>query len=258
MNPGAFKTVNRENIVSMDGDNNKSMEDLITEQFDSYIKQERYLNIIFDKKEYVIAINTILYITIKKNVAEIHTQGYNIYYARMSLKKLKEQLGDGFLLVHKNTLVAAKAIHEVSDNIYLSNGEALHYVWRKKKAMRNNLFKMQKRFISSFDEEDVPKTYEEYRSYYGGFEHLPFAFADIEMVLNEELHAVDWIFRYGNPALARLEKLPLKVLIDSSFGSLFSNMDSKWLRSILFNIDEIKFTKNSDDAEKALKLYLGK
>lgn len=144
MNPGVFKTVNRENIVSTDGDNNKSMEDLITEQFDSYIKQERYLNIIFDKKEYVIAINTILYITIKKNVAEIHTQGYNIYYARMSLKKLKEQLGDGFLLVHKNTLVAAKAIHEVSDNIYLSNGEALHYVGRKKKAMRNNLFKMQK------------------------------------------------------------------------------------------------------------------
>ena len=59
---------------------------------------------------------------------------------------------------------------------------------------------------------------------------MPFAFADIEMVFNEERYAVDWIFRYGNPALARLEKIPLKKLIGSSFGSLFANMDPKWLR----------------------------
>ena len=32
-------------------------------------------------------------------------------------------------------------------------------------------------------------------------------------------------------ALARLEKKPLKKLIGKSFGSVFSNMDSKWLRS---------------------------
>lgn len=59
----------------------------------------------------------------------------------------------------------------------------------------------------------------------------PFAFTDIEMVFDEEKRAVDWIFRYGNPELARLEKLPLDRLIGNSFGSLFSNMDSKWLRS---------------------------
>ena len=37
--------------------------------------------------------------------------------------------------------------------------------------------------------------------------------------------------RYGNPALAKLEKLPLHVLIGSAFGDLFYNMDSKWLES---------------------------
>ena len=116
------------------------------------------------------------------------------------------------------------------------------------------------------------------------------------MVFNEESHAVDWIFRYGNPALAKLEKLPLEQLIGSSFGSLFSNMDSKWLRNyerstlygemlemidfspeidtylkvicfptfrghcgcILFDISEIEFTRNSNDAETALMRYLGK
>ena len=118
----------------------------------------------------------------------------------------------------------------------------------------------------------------------------------IEMIFDEKRQAVDWIFRYGNPALSKLEKMPLERLIGSSFGSLFSNMDSKCLRSyeratlygetleiidyspkidtylkvicfptfkghcgcILFNISEIKFTKNSSDAEKALMLYFGK
>lgn len=103
-------------------------------------------------------------------------------------------------------------------------------------------------------------------------------------------------FRYGNPELARLEKLPLDRLIGNSFGSLFSNMDSKWLRSyeravlygeklelidyspeidanlkvtcfptfpghcgcILFNISEIEFVNSSEDTEKALMMYLGK
>ena len=67
-------------------------------------------------------------------------------------------------------------------------------------------------------------------SAYASFDHVPFAFADIEMVFSEAHSAVDWIFRYGNEALAELEKLPLEQLIDRSFGSIFPNMDAKWLR----------------------------
>ena len=90
-----------------------------------------------------------------------------------------------------------------------------------------------------------PKTEREYHNYYRSFDDLPFAFTDIEMIFNEHSHAVDWIFRYGNLALAKLEKVPLERLVGSSFGSLF-------------NISEIEFMKNSGDAEKALMLYFGK
>ena len=75
--------------------------------------------------------------------------------------------------------------------------------------------------ISSFIEADAPATEAEYRRYYSSFDHLPFAFADIEMIFDEERHAVDWIFRYGNQALARLEMKPLEQLIGNSFGTLF-------------------------------------
>ena len=56
---------------------------------------------------------------------------------------------------------------------------------------------------------------------------MPFAFTDIEMIFNEDRHAVDWIFRYGNEKLAEVERVPLSGLIGNSFGSIFSNMDDK-------------------------------
>ena len=85
--------------------------------------------------------------------------------------------------------------------------------------------------IAKISKKKLPFTPEEYRSYYKICDALPFAFTDIEMVFSEEKKAVDWIFRYGNEALAALEKLPLDKMIGSSFSSLFSNMDSKWLQS---------------------------
>lgn len=266
------------------------------EPADADKKKDGYFTYMHEKRENSIDINTIFYVTMKKNIAQIHTQGNNIYPVRMTLKQIRKQLGEEFLLVDRSTLVSARAIHEVSDKIYLSNGKALDYVVRRKKKVKSELWEIQKRIIGKFSGEDVPKTYEEYRRYYSGFEQMPFAFTDIEMVFNDQHHAVDWIFRYGNPALARLEKLPLKKLIGSTFGSLFPNMDSKWLRAyeqaviygetlemidyspeidtylkitwfptfpghcgcILFNIEDIKYTKNSGDAEKALMLYMGK
>lgn len=176
------------------------------------------------------------------------------------------------------------------------NGETLDYVVRKKKEILTQLYAKQKKIISSFNDAGIPKTEEEYHAYYRSFDTMPFAFTDIEMVFDEERRAVDWIFRYGNSALARLEKLPLDKLIGSSFGSLFSNMDSKWLRSyecvtlygetleiidyspeidtyldvicfptfkghcgcLLFDISEVKFAHESSDSERAMMLYFGK
>ena len=145
-------------------------------------------------------------------------------------------------------------------------------------------------------EENALTTQEDYRAYFRVFDTMPFAFADIEMVFDEQNCAVDWIFRYGNPALAQLEKLPLETMIGASFGSLFSNMDSKWLRSyersalygetleiidyspeidtyikvisfptfpghcgcILFDISSIRFGNTLSPTEKAMVLYLSR
>lgn len=259
------------------------------------MQDSKHITIFSEKKKTVLGISTILYVQKSGNHVEIHISGGRIYKTRLALEALAEKLGDGFIRVHRGCMVSVMAIHDITDNINLINGETLIYTIRKKNEIISQFHEKQKHIIAGFTEEGVPASEEEYRRYYKSFENLPFAFTDIEMVFDEKLHAVDWIFRYGNPALAKLEKLPLEQLIGSSFGSLFSNMDSKWLRSyeravnfgetleiidyspeidtylkvicfptfqghcgcMLFDCSEITLTQNSDDAAKALMLYLG-
>ena len=260
------------------------------------MREAKYITITSNGKKLVLSVSTILYVLMVEKTAEIHVSGGKIYETRMTLRELEEKLGDGFIKVHRGCLVSAMAIHDITDSVNLSNGESLIYTIRKKNQIIDQFHAKQSRLINGFSEDGAPATPEEYRAHYSGFDSLPFAFADIEMVFDEERRAVDWIFRYGNPALAKLEKLPLERLIGSSFGSLFSNMDSKWLRGyeraalygetleiidyspeidtylkvicfptfkghcgcILFDISQIKSLQNSSDADKALALYLGK
>ena len=262
----------------------------------SYLQETKYITIISNNKKVVLNVSTILYVLMMRNTADIHVSGGTVYKTRMTFREIEEKLGDGFIKIHRGGIVSAMAIHDITDKINLSNGESLIYTQRMKNQIIEQFHAKQKFIISSFSHAGIPVADEEYRRHYSSFENLPFAFTDIEMIFNEKRHAVDWIFRYGNPALAKLEKMPLERLIGSSFGSLFSNMDSKWLRSyeratlygetleiidyspeidtylkvicfptfkghcgcILFNISDIKFTKNSSDAEKALMLYFGK
>lgn len=259
------------------------------------MQELKYITIISKGKKIVLGMDSILYVLMQGKKAEIHLYGGQMYETRMKLCELEEQLGEGFIKVHRGCLVSAMAIHDITDCINLSNGERLEYTIRKKKQIIEQFHERQKCIVSNFARDGIPETEEEYKKYYGSFDYLPFAFTDIEMIFNDESHAVDWIFRYGNHALAKLEKMPLERLIGNSFGSLFQNMDSKWLRSyeratlygetleiidyspeidtylkvicfptfkghcgcILFDISDIRFMKNSTDAEKALLLYFG-
>ncbi|MGN0516150.1 LytTR family transcriptional regulator DNA-binding domain-containing protein, partial [Eubacterium sp.] len=190
--------------------------------------EAKYITIISSRKKIVLGVSAILYILVIGKNTQIHILGEKVYETKMSLNQLEKELGDGFIKVHRGCLVSAMAIHDITDKINLINGEALEYTKRKKKQIIEQLRIKQKSIINSFNNSGVPETEEEYFKYYSSFDNMPFAFTDIEMVFNDEKHAVDWIFRYGNTALSKLEKLPLDELIGNSFGSLFSNMDSKW------------------------------
>ena len=257
--------------------------------------KSKHITIISNRKKLLIDVTAILYVIITNKVAEIHISNGKTYETRMTISQFEKMFGGDFIKINRGCLVSVIAIHEITDKIYLNNGEALVYTTRKKHRIIEQFNENRKTIIDGFAGEGVPSTEEEYRQHYISFENMPFAFTDIEMIFNEDNHAVDWIFRYGNPALAKLEKMPLEKLIGNSFGSLFDNMDPKWLYSyeravlcgetleifdyspeidthlkvicfptfkghcgcILFDISEINFTKSSSDSETSLKLYLG-
>lgn len=259
------------------------------------MNETSYITIISKRKKIAININTILYIIMVGKNTEIHIQGGEKYETRMTLGKLADILGESFIRAHRGCIVSVMAIQNISDKIYLSNGEALEYAKRKKSEIINQLYSKQKHFINNLYKENNLKTKEDYHKYYSSFDNAPFAFTDIEMIFNEDKCAVDWIFKYANHALSKLEKVPLDMLIGNSFSSIFPNMDSKWTKSytrsalygetleimdyspeidkylkiicfptfkghcgcILFDISEIKFTKNSADTDTTLKKYFG-
>lgn len=259
------------------------------------MQETKHITIISNRKKIALSISAVLYVFVVGKNTQIHILGGKVYETRMSLSQLEKELDDGFIKVHRGCLVSAMAIHDITETINLNNGESLAYTIRKKKQIIEQLQLKQRNIINSFNNSGIPETEEEYFRYYSSFDHMPFAFADIEMIFNEERHAVDWIFRYGNDALAKLEKLSLDEMIGNTFGSLFSNMNSKWLKSyertalynetleiidfspeidtylkvicfptfkghcgcILFNIEEIEFTKNSSEAQHALDKYFG-
>lgn len=254
------------------------------------------ITIVSNRNEVILNISQILYVQMKGNIAFIHISWELVYQTRITLAELEEILGDNFIKVKRGCLVSALAIHSVTDKINLCNGESLNYVVRNKKEILAKLRAKQQDMIRNFNEAGVPTTADQYHAHYRLFDTLSFAFADIEMVFDNECHAIDWVFRYGNAALAQLEKLPLEKLIGNSFGSLFPNMDAKWLRSyeratlfgetlqiidyspeidtylevicfptfkghcgcILFDISQIKSLRKTTDTEKALAIYFEK
>ncbi len=196
------------------------------------MQEERTIVIYLNKgREMSLDVSSIYYVHMEGNYAYIHVAGDEIYQTRSTLVELEKMLGDNFVKIKRGYLVSVMAIYNISDKLELSNGECLDYVVRRKKEIQIKYMEKQKKLLESFITEDIPKTIEEYKEHYKPFDVMPIAFADIEMVFNDKYRAIDWIFRYGNDALAQLENYPLDTLLKKSFAKLFPNMDAKWLRT---------------------------
>ena len=194
------------------------------------MKQE-YITIISKRVKKKIRTADILYIIKSEYLSLIHLLDGEVLQTIASIQELEEMLGDDCIEVKRGCIVSVSAITDIKDKISLCNGETIDYTRRKKKALRMEWQEKKKRMIHEIIGQNPPRTNEEYHQYYKICDNFPFAFTDIEMVFNEKRRAVDWIFRYGNEALAELEGVPLERLTGSTFSSLFDNMDAKWLRA---------------------------
>lgn len=221
------------------------------------MQEKEFLTFLSKRKRIVVNTYSILYVLSVGKSVEVHLADGHIHETRMRLAEMELALPKGFIRIHRGCLVSVKAIHNITDRINLSNGESLFYALRKRCRIIEQFNALRKEIINGFRANGTPQTNEEYHHHYLGFDTLPVAFADIELVFDKKKEAIDWIFRYANPALALLEKLPLEQLIDHSFGSLFSNMDAKWLhvyeRATLYG-EKIDITDYSPEIDTTLKI----
>lgn len=192
------------------------------------MKQE-YITIISKRVKKKIRTADILYIIKLEYLSLIHLIDGDILQTITPIYELKEMLGDDCIEVKKGCIVSVSAITNIKDKIYLCNGEEIDFTVRRRKAVRLEWREKQKLMIDEINGQDLPRTDEEYHKYYEICDKFPFAFTDIEMIFNEKRRAVDWIFRYGNEALAELEGVQLKEMIGSTFsghcGCILHDMD---------------------------------
>lgn len=222
------------------------------------MNDDNSIYLVYKRQHVAIEKDTILYIISNGRNSDFHLLDGETVSLRCPLSNLEDQLGEDFIRIQRNCIVSVLAIHDVLEKIELSNGELLDYPKRKKKELKNALLQKRERIINSIHKRSKsPATFEGYKAHYVTFENMPFAFTDIEIIFNKSQKAVDWIFRYGNPALAELEEVPLDKLIGSSFSNIFPNMDSKWVRSYeratLYG-ETIEITDYSPEIDKNLKV----
>ena len=192
-----------------------------------------------------------------KQDAFIHISDGSVLKTRMTFAKIQHTLSANFIRITRGCLVSAMAIHSVGKLITLSNGESLEYATQHRREILEKFHAKQHSIIDLLADNDNPTDIEEYHQHYKCFDNIPIAFTDIEMIFNEESQAVDWIFRYGNEKLAEVERVPLSGLIGNSFGSIFSNMDDKWLctyeRATLYG-ERLEIMAYSPEIDTELKI----
>lgn len=162
--------------------------------------------IISNRRRIRLSPEDILYVQLAGRRSVIHLSGGKTYETYAAIDELAQMFGSGFIRADRATLVSAKGVHSIGKKLELINGETLSYTRRRKRELKEQLRAGRRQIVQELAGSDAPATREEYRRHYASYDRAPFAFTDIEMVFNEEHAAVDWIFRYGNEALATLEK----------------------------------------------------
>lgn len=93
---------------------------------------------------------------------------------------------------------------------------------------------------------------------YSVIDKMPMAFCIIEMVFDKNGHGIDFIFRYCNKEMEKLEGKPLQYMLNKSFYEVFENGDKKWLvtyADVALNGVQKVFESFSPEINSNLRVY---
>lgn len=216
-----------------------------------------YLTLNSNGSRVVISRSRVLYVEKIIKHALIHTYDGAIYRSRISIRDLKELLGDEFIKIHQGCLVHAMAIHSITDVIHLVNGKTLHFAKRKKQQIVGQFIAVRKSSSCASCIDFAGGTAPSYQSHYRSFESLPVAFADIELLPDERGQTFDYVLRYANPKFSELLGLPPDILTGVILSDVFSHTDCRWLKQLAgpaLRGEAVELTKYIPQIDTCLKI----
>lgn len=133
-----------------------------------------------------------------------------------------ELVNSNFTNINKGILVSNNLIDHIEDTIYyLKDGKKFEGRKRTTGTHKhlNELIKIKDEVLSNVD----------IKSKFSILDNMPAAFCVIELVFNKDGTSVDFIFRYCNKEMERVEGKTINEMIDHSFYKVFPRADKKWL-----------------------------
>lgn len=158
----------------------------------------------------------------------IYTKAGSIISTYIPLKEFIEFLPDDeFIHIDKGILLARTQIISIQgENYYTMDGR--QFQGRKNHSREHRENKARLRYSQDFVY-DAQNGMSNLQLRMSLMDDMPIAFCIIEMLFDTEHHGIDFIFRYCNKAMERLEGKTIDELVGSSFYNIFSNADPKWL-----------------------------
>ena len=171
-----------------------------------------------------------------------------------TLKSLEELLPqDGFCMIKKGTLVARAQIISIEKNVYtMLDGRVFDGRKRGLKAhqaLSDSLSRNINMPVAT-PGDIIPA--------FSVLNNMPAAFCVIQLLFDERGKGIDFIFRYCNKAMEKLEKKTLSEMLNQSFYDIFINADPKWLVSyanVALNGTTCTIRDYSPEIDKALTIH---
>lgn len=172
---------------------------------------------LFEKHK--INIEALMYITRAGRKSVLHLEDGKQINTFLPIKELQEELPqEAFTCINKGIVVAITRIKNYSNNVYtMTDGAQFKGRLLVSASLENTI-------VAPF----VAKETDAWKGF-SILEDMPVAFCIIEIVFDKNGRGVDFIFRYCNTEMEKLEGKRLDEMQDRSFYEVFENGDKKWL-----------------------------
>lgn len=181
-------------------------------------------------KKHAFSPEDIKYIIREDGKTAIHLIDDRVIHTYITVKELKEALSpEDFLYPNKGIVAATSQIVNVRDGAYeMVDGRTFKYRVHNSIYHDNRLLMLGRRMEQV---QSVANTLAPMQKMFdlSSLDKFPLPFCVIELIFDDLGRGVDFILRYCNPAMAKVESRKIEDVINRPITELFHDVDRKWL-----------------------------